>query len=181
MKFLLNGVFTPFFLLLLSSNFLFSQSPLENKAAISKYKCGEMLVHDFEHDLSDSEIKSLEKVIENYRDSDNREIHIVTVDSYAPYNSMGDFSRDLIKHWKVGKGKSDSGLVIFFSKHNGSVRIESKYEGDQVLTPKDFQKIIDSKMIPLFSKHKFYDGLNEGVKSCIQLWEKFDNKRIAER
>ncbi|WP_347374127.1 TPM domain-containing protein [Aequorivita sp. Q41] len=131
-----------------------------------------LAVSDYSNIFSTSENLVLATKLVDYEALTTRQIAIVTVDSISPYSSIQDYASDLGKYWGVGQKNLDNGLVIVFSKPLSKIAIASGYGTEKILTDEICKRIIDSVMIPKFKEKSYYEGINNGIDSLIQRWNK---------
>jgi len=128
------------------------------------------VVSDYESIFSEEQNSSLTKILNDYEEATSREIVIVTIDSITPYNNLKDYSTDLGNEWRIGKVKSNNGLLIVMSKNLKKIRITTGYGTEKNLTDKICKKIIDSTIIPEFRRGDYYVGVEKGVQALKSKW-----------
>ncbi|WP_298324251.1 YgcG family protein [uncultured Dokdonia sp.] len=128
------------------------------------------VLSDYEGIFSEEQNLSLTKILNDYEKTTSREIIIVTIDSITPYNNLKDFSTDLGNEWRIGKAKSNNGLLIVMSKNLKKIRITTGYGTEKILTDKICKEIIDSTIIPEFRRGDYYVGIEKGVQALQSKW-----------
>ncbi|EAQ37920.1 hypothetical protein MED134_14306 [Dokdonia sp. MED134] len=128
------------------------------------------VVSDYEGIFSEEQNSSLTKILNDYEEATSREIVIVTIDSITPYHNLKDYSTDLGNEWRIGKVKSNNGLLIVMSKNLRKIRITTGYGTEKILTDKICKKIIDSTIIPEFRRGDYYVGVEKGVQALKSKW-----------
>lgn len=125
-------------------------------------------VNDFENMLTQEQENELTKIIKRHEDLTTDQIVIVTVASYAPYESLFDYSLDLGNSWGIGVKDKSNGVLIVLGKQLREVRILNGYGVEGRLTDAETKKIIDETMIPEFKSDKYFQGLAKGLRAIIR-------------
>ncbi|UTW66691.1 TPM domain-containing protein [bacterium SCSIO 12643] len=120
-------------------------------------------VNDFEGILKQGQIDHLNRMIVKHEKLTTNEIAIVTIESYAPYKTLFDYSLDLGNYWGTGKAGKNNGILIVFGKQIREVRIQVGKGLEDKLTNEEAKYIIDQYMVPKFKKGKFYTGIKKGL------------------
>ena len=128
-------------------------------------------VNDFEHILTDNQIKNLTKIINDFEVKTTNEIAIVTVDSIRPYEDIVPYSVDLGTLWGIGKKGKNNGLLVVVSKGLRKIRISTGYGTEKILKDEICKKIIDTQMIPEFKNGDYYNGIKNGLLALIDKWQ----------
>lgn len=157
-----------FFLLLLTSltlNFIFCQGDKK-----TNFKFPEPLgfVNDYEKILSNVQIDTLTSLIKTHQEKTTNQIAIVTIDSFAPYKTLFDYSLDLFNTWGIGTKEKNNGVAIVFGKKIRQVRIMVGYGLEKKLKDEEAKRIIDITMIPEFKNGDFYTGIKNGLLEIIK-------------
>jgi uncharacterized protein len=149
-----------FFLILLSST-LFSQSDFKFPDRLG-------YVNDFEKVFSSEQILELNKIIEKHEKETTNQIVIVSIDSFAPFETLFDYSLKLANHWGVGLKDKNNGIVIVFGKQIRQIRIQVGYGLEKKLKNEEAKKIIDNVMIPDFKNGDYFKGIKNGLTEIIK-------------
>jgi uncharacterized protein len=128
-------------------------------------------VADFEQVFTENEILELEHKLVDYKNSYDKEVLIVTVNSIEPYQNILDFGNALLSEWKSGISNNDNGLLILFSKSLGELSIITGLETGKKLTDDICQKVINKIIIPEFKDGRFYNGINIGLTNLMTYWK----------
>jgi uncharacterized protein len=124
-------------------------------------------VNDFEGLFTQDQIKELSDIISKYEKETTNEIAIVSITSFAPYETLFDYSLDLANNWGIGKKDKDNGIAIVFGKQIRQIRIQVGYGLEKKLKDEEAKKIIDNIIIPEFKKGDFYTGIRNGLIAII--------------
>jgi len=149
-----------FFLILLSST-LFSQSDF-------KFPDKQGYVNDFEGVFSSEQILELEKLIQKHEKETTNQIVIVSIKSFAPYETLFGYSLKLAEYWGVGQKDKNNGIAIVFGKQIRQIRIQVGYGLEKKLKDEEAKKIIDNVMIPDFKNGDYFMGIKKGLTEIIK-------------
>jgi uncharacterized protein len=109
----------------------------------------------------------LSDIISKHEKETTNEIVIVSITSFAPYETLFDYSLDLANNWGIGKKDKDNGIAIVFGKQIRQIRIQVGYGLENKLKDEEAKKIIDNIIIPEFKKGDFYAGIRNGLIAII--------------
>ena len=127
-------------------------------------------VNDFENIFTEEEIKFLEKLLIYYKDTSNRQVAVITIDSIPKNTEFEQYAIKMSDNWNVGKDNEGNGLTVVLSKSLRKVRISTTEKTRYYLTDEFCKKVIDENMIPEFKNGKYYDGLLLGLNELIRKW-----------
>lgn len=129
------------------------------------------VVNDFEGVFSFSQIKELTKVITDFQKKTKHQIVIVTVDSIAPYQSIGLYAAHLSNTWDVGRKGFKDGLTVVMSENLHKIFIATDDETQKVLSDEYCDQVLQETILPAFKQGDYYDGLEEGLTRLMKRWE----------
>jgi uncharacterized protein len=127
-------------------------------------------VNDFDGVLTISEKEQLSNLILSYADKTTRQIVVVTVEDYEPYEDIQRFGSDLGNYWGVGNSEKNNGLLIVLCVPCRKIGISTGYGTQEVLTDDICKFVIDSVMPPKFREEKYFLGLKSGTLELIKRW-----------
>lgn len=125
-------------------------------------------VNDYEKIFSDEQIDSLTSIIKKHQEKTTNQIALVTIDSFAPYKTLFDYSLDLFNTWGIGTKEKNNGVAIVFGKNIRQIRIMVGYGLEKKLKDEEAKRIIDDTIIPEFKKGGFYTGIKKGLLEVIK-------------
>jgi len=128
-------------------------------------------VNDYEDVISEENETVLSNLFEDYKERTSREILLVTVDAIDPYEDIQEYATDLGNHVGVGTAESNNGLVVVLSTKLRSVGIATGSGTQETLTDPICKMVIDRVMIPHFRNGDYYQGLADGIKFLMDVWE----------
>jgi uncharacterized protein len=115
-------------------------------------------VSDFANILQTDQKVNLEnKLLEIERQTTN-EIAVVIIDSLDG-DSIENVSQAIFDRWKIGKKGKDNGVLILLSINDRTMRIQTGYGVEGVLTDLQTKYIQDEVMAPAFREGKYFEGL----------------------
>lgn len=126
-------------------------------------------VNDFEEIFNDEQKKFLENLLDEYKETANTEIAVVTINSIPENMTFDQYAVKLSDNWKIGLENDKNGLTIVFSQHLKTVRISTTDKTRNLYLSNEFcQKVIDENMIPEFKKGNYYDGIILGLNELME-------------
>jgi uncharacterized protein len=125
-------------------------------------------VNDYEKVFTSEQIDSLTAIVNKHQNETTNSIVIITIDSYAPYETLFDYSLDLFNTWGIGTKEKNNGVAIVFGKKIREIRIMVGYGLEKNLSNEEAEKIIDDTIIPEFKKGNFYEGIKNGLFGIIE-------------
>ena len=127
-------------------------------------------VNDFEKLLTEEQISMYTQIIVDYEKKTGNEIGIVSTDNFTPYANIGEYGKELINFWGVGKKDENNGLLIIVSKNKQQVRISMGLGTEKEFENAAAQEIIDKIMVPRLSEGDFAKAIYDGLKAIISVW-----------
>jgi uncharacterized protein len=125
-------------------------------------------VTDLTQTLSPAQQAQLEQKLAAFETKKGSQIAILVVPSTQP-EDIAQYALRVVEKWKIGREKTDDGLLVLIAKDDRKMRIEVGY-GLEGAVPDLYAKRIISEIIgPKFKQGDFYGGLNAGVDSLIGL------------
>lgn len=116
--------------------------------------------------LSKEQELALAKKAEALEIATRHQLVIVTVPSLHGQD-IAVFTRDLGRHWGVGRKGADDGVILLVAPNERKVRIAVGYGLEETLTSAICQQIIATAMIPRFREGNFAGGIDAGVSGLI--------------
>jgi len=147
--------------LILISQTIFAQSDFKFPDKIGT-------VNDFEGVFTNEQNSELNGIISNHEKQTTNQIVIVSIKSYAPYETLFDYSLKLANYWGVGQKDKNNGIAIVFGKQIREIRIQVGYGLEKKLKDDEAKRIIDNVIIPEFKKDDYYSGIKKGLGAIIK-------------
>ena len=127
-------------------------------------------VNDFENIFTEEEIKSLEKLLIYYKDTSNRQVVVITINTVPKNVQFEQYAIRMSDNWNIGRENNENGLTVVMSKSLKKIRISTTEKTRYYLTDEFCKKVIDENMIPEFKNGEYYDGLLLGLNELIRKW-----------
>lgn len=127
-------------------------------------------VMDQEDLFSDMQEQELNTIIKEYVLRTNNEIDIVTVNSFAPFASLYEYSMDLSKNWTPLHTESPNILLIVLSKKLRGVYVLTAYGTEKLIQNDVCRHIIDADMMPGYAKQDYFMGTKQGLLQLMKEW-----------
>jgi uncharacterized protein len=152
---------------LLAAWLLAAAAPLGAQAlqAIPKL---EARVTDLTGTLTASEQAELEQQLAAFEARKGAQIAVLVVATTQP-EDIDQYSIRVVEAWKLGRTKTDDGVLVLLAKDDHTTRIEVGQGLEGALTDAAANRIKDEIMFPLFRQGQFYAGLNAGVAQIIKI------------
>ena len=125
-------------------------------------------VNDFEGIFSNEQILELNGIISNHEKKTTNQIVIVSIKSFAPYETLFDYSLKLSNFWGVGQKDKKNGIILVFGKQIRKIRIQVGYGLEKKLKDEEAKRIIDNVIIPEFKKDNYFIGIRNGLNEIIK-------------
>lgn len=125
-------------------------------------------VNDFEGLFTKEQVTELNDIISSHEKATTNQIVVVSIKSFAPYETLFDYSLHLANYWAVGQMNEDNGIAIVFGKQIREIRIQVGYGLEKKLKDDEAKKIIDKWMIPEFKKGDYFLGIKNGLTEIIK-------------
>ena len=127
-------------------------------------------VTDLTQTLSPVERISLEDKLAAFETKKGSQIAVLIVPTTQP-EDIAQYSIRVVEKWKIGREKSDDGVLLLVAKDDRKLRIEVG-RGLEGAIPDLYAKRIVSEVIgPKFKQGDFYGGIDAGVDKLIALMD----------
>lgn len=147
-------------MLLIASNFA--------HAAILPVPALKSRVTDLTQTLSVSEQDQLEQKLAAFEQKKGSQITLLIVPSTQP-EDIAQYSLRVVEKWKIGREKTDDGVLLLVAKDDRKMRIEVGYGLEGAIPDLYAKRIISEVISPQFKQGNFYGGLNAGIDKLIGL------------
>lgn len=125
-------------------------------------------VTDLTQTLSQTERTALEEKLAAFESKKGSQIAVLLVPTTQP-EDIAQYAIRVAEQWKIGREKSDDGVLVLIAKSDRKMRIEVG-RGLEGAIPDVYAKRIVSDVIgPKFKQGDFYGGLDAGVDQIITL------------
>ena len=122
-------------------------------------------VNDFAGVMKQEDVEEAERLAAAVKAKTGAELVIATVNSYAPYATIGDYSIDLAQAWGIGEKGKDTGVLLLLATEEREVKIEVGYGLEGAIPDSMAGRILDTTVIPSFREGDFSGGLLKGLEA----------------
>lgn len=119
-------------------------------------------VTDLTQTLSGSESLSLETRLNELERSKGSQLAVLIVATTEP-ETIEEYALHVAEKAKLGRGKTDDGVLLLIAKNDRAMRIEVGYGLEGALNDATAKRIISEIITPHFRQGRFYDGVSAGV------------------
>jgi len=126
-------------------------------------------VNDFARVMRPEDVRSIETLAAAVQQRTGAQIAVVTVESYAPFGSLDEFSMALAESWGVGQRREEQGVILVLAMTERRVRIEVGYGLEGAIPDSVAGRILDTDVIPAFQAGNFSRGLTQGANSIAAI------------
>ena len=147
------------------SFFLASQLALAELVAIPELTSR---VTDLTQTLSPAEQAQLEQKLAAFEAKKGSQIAVLVVPTTQP-EDIAQYSLRVVEKWKIGREKTDDGVLVLIAKDDRKMRIEVGYGLEGAVPDLYAKRIISEVISPKFKQGDFFGGLNAGLDSLIGL------------
>jgi uncharacterized protein len=113
--------------------------------------------------LSPDEEQQLTAELKALEDRSSDQVVVVTLPSLQGY-TIEDFGYQLGRHWGIGTGELDNGVLLIIAPNERKVRIEVGYGLEPILTDALSKIIIENAILPRFRAGDLAGGIKNGVR-----------------
>ena len=127
-------------------------------------------VTDLTQTLSPAEQAQLEQKLAAFEAKKGSQIALLIVPSTQP-EEIEQYAIRVVDKWKIGREKSDDGVLILIAKNDRKMRIEVGYGLEGAIPDLYAKRIISEVIGPKFKQGDFYGGLDSAVDKLTGLIE----------
>ena len=110
----------------------------------------------------------LEQKLKAFEQRKGSQVAVLMVHSTAP-ESIEQYSIRVAEDWKIGRGKTDDGVLLLVAKDDRTMRIEVGYGLEGVLPDATSRRIIGEIITPLFRQGDYFGGLGAGLQKIMDV------------
>jgi uncharacterized protein len=125
-------------------------------------------VTDLTQTLSPTEQAQLEQKLAAFEAKKGSQIAVLIVPTVQP-EDIAQYAIRVVEKWKIGREKSDDGVLVLIAKEDRKLRIEVGYGLEGAIPDLYAKRIISEVISPKFKQGDFYGGLDAGVDSLTKL------------
>jgi uncharacterized protein len=125
-------------------------------------------VVDLTGTLSTSDIQNLDGQLRAFEEEKGSQIAVLIVATTAP-EAIEQYSIRVVDQWKLGRKKSDDGVLLLVAKLDRTMRIEVGYGLEGALSDLVSKRIISEIITPQFRAENFAGGIEAGVAAIVKV------------
>ena len=135
-------------------------------------------VNDFASLIPEREERMMGNISREVLQKTGTAIVIATVDTVGD-NDYETYANELYANWGIGKKGEDKGVLIFLTKKERKVRIETGYGVEGILPDGLVGQILDDYVVPFLKKGDYGKGLLNGTIAISQIIAKDAGVKIT--
>jgi len=135
-------------------------------------------VNDFASLISEKEERMMENISREVLQKTGTALVIVTVDTVGD-SDYETYANELYADWGIGKKGEDKGVLIFLTKKERKIRIETGYGVEGILPDGLVGQILDDYVVPFLKKGDYGKGLLNGTIALSQVIAKDAGVKIT--
>jgi len=116
--------------------------------------------------LSPAQEAELTRKLEALQQASTRQLVVATVSSLQD-NPIEDYGYQLGRHWRIGQGNANNGVILLVAPNEKRVRIEVGYGLEPILPDALASQIIEQQILPRFRERDFAGGIMAGTDAII--------------
>ena len=116
--------------------------------------------------LSGNVQQQLQQQLAQHEDETSNQVVVVTLPSLQGY-AIDDYGYQLGRHWGIGQGERDNGVLLIVAPNEREVRIEVGYGLEGALTDAGSHAIIQDVILPPFRDNDYEAGIQQGVDAIL--------------
>ena len=128
----------------------------------------EARVTDLTGTLTAAQQAELEQKLTDFEARKGAQIAVLIVPTTQP-EQIEQYSIRVVEAWKLGRRKVDDGALLIIAKDDHTLRIESGYGLEGVLTDATSNRIIQDTMVPLFKQGQYFAAISAGVDQIMRV------------
>lgn len=152
-------------MLLLASQLLYSHCAW---AALAEIPALTSRVTDMTQTLSPEQAAALEAKLSAFEQKKGSQIAVLIVPTTQP-EDIAQYSIRVVEKWKIGREKSDDGILVLLAKDDHKMRIEVGYGLEGAIPDLTAKRVISEVMAPRFKQGDFAGGIDAGLDKLIGL------------
>jgi len=135
-------------------------------------------VNDFASLIPEREERMMENISREVLQKTGTALVVVTVDTVDD-SDYETYANELYADWGIGKKGEDKGVLIFLTKKERKIRIETGYGVEGILPDGLVGQILDDNVVPFLKKGDYGRGLLNGTIAISQIIAKDAGVKIT--
>jgi uncharacterized protein len=125
-------------------------------------------VTDLTGTLSAGELASVEAELRAFEQKKGSQIAVLLLPSTQP-EAIEQYSMRVAERWKIGRAKTDDGVILIIAKNDQRLRIEVGYGLEGAIPDVVAKRVIREVIAPHLLANDFYGGIREGTQTLMKL------------
>ena len=125
-------------------------------------------VTDLTGTLNSGQLASLESELSAFEQRKGSQIAVLMLPSTQP-ETIEQYSMRVAERWKIGRAKTDDGVILVIAKNDQRLRIEVGYGLEGAIPDVVAKRVIREVIAPHFLANDFYGGVHDGVLTLMKL------------
>jgi uncharacterized protein len=125
-------------------------------------------VTDLTGTLSAGELATVEAELRAFEQKKGSQIAVLMLPSTQP-EAIEQYSMRVAERWKIGRAKTDDGVILIIAKNDQRLRIEVGYGLEGAIPDVVAKRVIREVIAPHLLANDFYGGIREGTQSLMKL------------
>lgn len=127
-------------------------------------------VTDLTGTLTQAQLQSLEGELRAFERAKGSQIAVLMLPTTQP-EAIEQYSIRVAESWKIGRAKTDDGVIVVIAKDDQRLRIEVGRGLEGAIPDVIAKRIIREVMAPHFLANDFFGGIAEGTRAIMKLIE----------
>ncbi|MHB8666523.1 MAG: TPM domain-containing protein [Burkholderiales bacterium] len=125
-------------------------------------------VTDLTGTLSAGQLAALESDLRAFEQKKGSQIAVLILPSTKP-ETIEQYSIRVADAWKIGRTKTDDGVILVIAKNDHALRIEVGYGLEGAIPDVVANRVIREVIVPHFRAGDFYGGIRAGTQTLMKL------------
>jgi uncharacterized protein len=126
-------------------------------------------VNDYANILSAETKSSLEKTLASFSASTTHEIAVAIISDLPSDETIETYAVKIFEVWKIGKAKTDNGVLFLTAINDRKTRIEVGYGLEGILPDALAYSILQHEVTPSFKEGNYEEGIMKGVEAIMKV------------
>jgi uncharacterized protein len=125
-------------------------------------------ITDLTGSLSAGELATLESELRAFEQSKGSQIAVLMLPSTQP-ETIEQYSLRVAERWKIGRARTDDGVILIIAKNDQRLRIEVGYGLEGAIPDVVAKRVIREVIAPHLLANDFYGGIRDGTRTLMNL------------
>ena len=125
-------------------------------------------VTDLTGTLAAGELATLDSELRAFEQSKGSQIAVLMLASTQP-ETIEQYSMRVAERWKIGRARTDDGVILVIAKNDQRLRIEVGYGLEGAIPDVIAKRVIREVIAPHLLANDFYGGIRDGTRTLMNL------------